>query len=127
MAATRIRRVGARIRRGHRPRFLAEARWEAAQNLTDTMINIPVPAGVREVEHWEADDTGTWTRQVHGTERTLAGFDAAIYLEGIQHRDSTVTWSLYAHVEDSEAMTSGQVRQLAAHLVEAADELDRLQ
>ncbi len=104
--------------------FLSEARWEAQQNLNDTLFGVPVPAGAEEVEHWEDDGTGTWTRRIHGRERTIEGFDAAVYFEGIQHRDGTVTWSLHVHVEDGHAMTSAQVRQLAGYLLEAADELD---
>ena len=104
--------------------FLSEARWEAQQNLTDAIFNVPVPPGVDEVEHWEDDGTGTWTRRIHGPDRTLAGFDAAVYLDGIQTRDGAVTWELFVHVEDRHAMTADQVRRLAGHLLEAADELD---
>jgi hypothetical protein len=108
--------------------FVTEARWEAQQNLNDKMIDVPVPAGVDldDVEHWEDDGTSAWTRLLHGQCRNITGFDAAVYLDGEQTIDGAVCWSLYVHVEDSQAMTAEQVRQLAANLVEAADELDRL-
>jgi len=108
--------------------FLAEARREAECNLNDTLFDVPVPAGMdlEEVDHWEDDGTGTWTRLLHGETRNIEGFDAAVYLTGVQTQDGAVTWSLYVHVEDNHALTSDQLRALAANLVVAADELDRL-
>jgi hypothetical protein len=106
--------------------FLNEARWEAQQNLNDKMINVAVPAGVVEVEHWEDGGTGHWTRLVHAECRSVPGFDAAVYVNGVQTTDGAVTWSLYLHCEDRDDLTGDQVRQLAGHLLDAADELDRL-
>jgi hypothetical protein len=106
--------------------FLTEARWEAQQNLNDKMINMPVPAGAIEVEHWEDNGTGYWTRLVHAECRSIPGFDAAVYINAVQTRDGALTWSLYLHCEDRDDLTADQTRQLAGHLFDAADELDRL-
>lgn len=106
--------------------FLTEARWEAEQNLTDAMISVPVPPGAESAEHW-GDGADGWTRMLHGPSRVVEGFDATVYRTGLQTQDGAVTWSLYVHVADSDDMTAAQVRQLAAALVEAADELEALQ
>ncbi|PEG35625.1 hypothetical protein CRI77_25000 [Mycolicibacterium duvalii] len=90
------------------------------------MMSLPLPQGAESAEHWADDADGQWTRMVHGPSRSVEGFDAAVYRTGVQTRDGAVTWSLYVHVADSDDMTAGQVRQLAAALVEAADELDNL-
>ena len=105
--------------------FLTEARWEAEQNLTDAMISVPLPPGAESAEHWE-DGADGWTRMLHGPSRSVEGFDAAVYRTGVQTREGSVTWSLYVHVADSDDMAPAQVRQLAAALIEAADELERL-
>jgi hypothetical protein len=106
--------------------FLSEARVEAAHNLTDSTFDVPVPASTVEVGHWEEDGEGRWTRLVHGESRTIDSYDATFYLTGEQSPDGAVAWSLYVHVNDSGSMTTDQVRELAAKLIEAADELDRL-
>lgn len=107
--------------------FLTEARWEARQNLTDAMISLPLPPGAESAEHWGVDATGHWTRMIHGPSRSVEGFDATVYRTGVQTRDGAVKWSLYVHVEDRDDMSAAQVRQLAAALVEASDELEALQ
>ena len=46
--------------------MLKEARWEAEQNLTDTHTfgHIALPPGITSADHWEDDGTGTWTRRL---------------------------------------------------------------
>jgi hypothetical protein len=111
---------------------LKEARWEAQQNLTDahTYGHVPLPAGVgvESAEHWEADDTGTWTRRLSVSSRTLdrPGADSTVYVDGVQSTDGTVEWSLYVLADEREPMTADQARHFAAMLTEAADELDGL-
>ena len=41
---------------------------------------------------WEDDGTGTWPRRLPGRDRTIEGFDAAVYLDGIHAADGAVTW-----------------------------------
>ena len=106
-----------------------EARWEAQQNLTDahTFGHVPLPRGLESADHWEFDDTGTWTRRLSVSSRTLdqRGADSTVYVDGVQSTDGTVEWSLYVLADDREPMTSDQARQFAAMLIEAANELDR--
>lgn len=106
--------------------LLGEARWEAQQNLTDALFDAPAPAFAEAVEHWEDDGRGNWSRRVDGPHRTIDGADASVYVQGIQTPDGAVDWSLWVTVSDRENMTAEQARTLAATLVEAADELDRL-
>lgn len=107
--------------------LLAEARQEAAGNLGDTLFDVPVPAGAEQVKHWEHDDgTGAWSRRVVGRCRAMDGSDTAVLLDGIQHPDGTVVWSCYVHADERRVWPAVQLRQWAAMLIEAADELDSL-
>ena len=109
---------------------LKQARWEAQQNLTDahTFGHVPLPAGIKSADHWEADDTGTWTRRLSVSSRSIdrAGADSTVYVDGVQHSDDAVEWSLYVLADDREPLTSDQARQFAAMITAAADELDGL-
>jgi hypothetical protein len=104
--------------------FLVDARREAEQNLTDSTFDVPIPAGASGAEHWEDDGTGRWTRPVYGIQRNVAHLSVGI--TGEQHPDGTVGWAAHAHADDNPA-TPDQLRQFAAAVLEAADELDRLQ
>jgi hypothetical protein len=106
--------------------FLKDARSEAQQNLLDKMFDVAAPEGATSVEHWEDDGSGQWTRRVTASSRTIPVADATVYIDGVQQLDGTVTWSLYVHADDGRDLTTDQVRQFAAQLVEAADEMDRL-
>ena len=103
--------------------FLVDARREAEQNLTDSTFDAPIPAAASGAEHWEDDGTGRWTRVVQGIQRNVGHLSVGI--TGEQHPDGTVEWSAYAHADDNPA-TPDQLRQFAAALLEAADELDEL-
>ena len=109
--------------------MLDEARLEAQQNLADTHTfgHIPLPRGVESADHWKADDTGTWTRQLTVPARTVdrAGADATVYVDGVQSTDGTVEWSLYVLADDREPLTADQARRFAAMITDAANELDR--
>ena len=89
---------------------------------------MPVPAGAEQVEHWEDDGTGTWTRRLAVSTRTVdrAGSDSTVYVEGVQRSDGTVQWSLFVLADDRQPFTSAQARRFAAMILEAADELDGL-
>lgn len=108
---------------------LKEARWEAQQNLTDahTFGHVPRPAGVESADHEEDDATGTWTRRLSVSSRSVdrAGADSTVYVDGVQSADGTVEWSLYVLADDREPLTSDQARKFAA-MITAADELDGL-
>ena len=108
--------------------LLTEARAEATQNLGDTLFDVPVPAGAEQVEHWEDDGTGTWTRRLSMSSRSVKrpGADSTVYVDGVQASDGTVQWSLFVVADDRKPFTAALARRFAAMLVEAADELDRL-
>ena len=72
---------------------------------------------------WEDAGDGTWTRFFVGMERELG--DVRVFVSGIQSSDGSISRSISA--EASDGMGAGEARQLAALLIEAADELDRLQ
>jgi hypothetical protein len=109
---------------------LKEARWEAQQNLTDayTFGHVPLAAGIKSADHWEADDTGAWTRRLAVSRRSIerAGAETTVYVDGVQHTDGTVEWLLYVLADDREPLTAEQARRFAAMITEAADELDGL-
>ena len=69
--------------------FLADARREAEQNLTDSTFDAPIPAGATGTEHWEGDGTGRWTRIVQGIQRNVAHLSVGISGEQ-QHPDGSV-------------------------------------
>lgn len=118
--------VVAEIRGG----LLQEARWEAEQNLTDQHVfgHVPMPAGVKSAEHWEDDGTGAWTRRLSVSRRGVdrPGADSTVYVDGVQSADGAVKWSLFILAYGREALSPQQARLLAAHLIEAADEVDEL-
>jgi hypothetical protein len=84
-------------------------------------------AGVESADHWEADDTGAWTRRLSVSSRSIdrGGADSTVYVDGVQSTDGTVEWSLYVLADDREPMTADEAREFAAMLTAAA-ELERL-
>lgn len=110
--------------------MLAEARWEAEQNLTDQHMfgHIPLPAGVSKAEHWENGGEGRWIRLLSASTRCVSrgGAESSVYVSGVQDSDGATTWSLYALADDKQPMTSAQAREYATLLLAAADELDQL-
>jgi hypothetical protein len=72
---------------------------------------------------------GTWFREFSGSARLIAG--VTVYIDGEQSLDGSVKRVVTVGVSDLREGPGGelsgeQARQLAALLVEAADELDRL-
>jgi hypothetical protein len=111
--------------------FLVEARSYAEQNLDDKLMfgHLDAPEGATRV--WPAGKRmdGTWVREFSGTARLIAG--VTVYIDGDQSVDGSVKRVLSVGVSDLREGPGGelsgeQARQLAAVLVEAADELDRL-
>ena len=88
---------------------------------TPTPPNIAAPADTTQTADWRADIHGNWTRGFLGTARTVS--DHQIEIEGTQFSDGHTTRVINAHALWLDADTA---RQLAAALIEAADELDRL-
>ena len=78
--------------------LLAEARAEATRNLGDTLFDVPAPAGRRAgPDHWEDDGTGTWTRRLAMSTRSVKrpGADSSVYVDGVQSTDGTEILATY--------------------------------
>jgi hypothetical protein len=80
-------------------------------------------ADATRVFHWEADGD-EWTRHFDGTEH--AAGSANVYIAGWQSPDGSAERRVSVGQGDADELTADAARQLAALLVEAANELDRL-
>ncbi len=114
---------------GHHPQaeaiLIEQAEYMAACNRIDTdYADVAVPAGAH-ADRWVRDDNGEWSRSLEWAQvpTTVAAVD--LYLDGSQNLDGSHTTqvSLYS---DGTHLSAEQTRGLAAALVHAADELDKL-
>ncbi len=102
------------------------AREMAQQNrLQASLAHIPAPAGAVHVTAW-FDDGETTSRIIYGTAWNVGNVNARII--GDQDSDGVTVWkvefnAVYGTVGD---LTAVQAREMAAALVHAADELDKL-
>jgi hypothetical protein len=97
-----------------------------AQDLDQLVFgDVPIPDGCK-AYGWTTDDTGTTTRLLARSTRSLGGVDASVFTDGVQDTTGTVAWELSLHANTQHPLTSDQVRRYAAMIVEAADEYDRL-
>ncbi len=105
--------------------LLAMARQHVESNLGAIMCaDLPTPAAV-EVMPWQPDDDGDGTdysRYFTITSDTVAG--VGLDMAGMQHSSGHIEHSIVLDVEDG--LSADQARALAAALLAAADELDRL-
>ena len=101
------------------------ARMMARENMTQALCaDIPTPPDAVQVyagEEWSGDRQG---RMFVVATHTVDG--VTVEIVGIQFSDGTVERHILTSGDGLEQMTAAQARQLAALLVEAADELDRL-
>jgi hypothetical protein len=87
---------------------------------------IAAPADARHVEPWvdELGDGKSWGRYVRGTRRITAGVEIVVVgwqdAEGQVERHASV-WATDVHLD------AAALRQLVAHALDAADELDVLE
>jgi hypothetical protein len=96
----------------------------------DNLANVPIPAGF-EADDWENDAIPN--RVLWGEWRDIDGFDtnrvsvapSAIQLCDGRIDDGSVYERPHVHLRD-DCLTPAQARELAAALIEAADDLDRL-
>jgi hypothetical protein len=99
------------------------ARNYASENLTGAVMfpDVRPPPGVT-VYGWDLEDC---TRDFEGATTTIAGADLVI--EGRQYADGHCERSIMLIRSDNHGgMSSAQARQLAAALLDTADEFDRL-
>jgi len=101
--------------------LLDHARYHAQLNLRDTTMfgHLPTPACARFLDHFEDEGTGSFSRRFDGTVWDID--DIRVEVIGVQHDDGTVERAVCINGEE---LTGGQARELAAALIEAADEID---
>jgi hypothetical protein len=101
------------------------ARRYAIDNLNQSLCadtDIPTPPAI-EVSEWESDEEGGWFRNFTVSRTELHG--RTVEVAGIQHINGTI--DRYVGIAgNTGALTAGQTRDLAAALLAAAAELDRL-
>jgi len=106
------------------------AREWGQRNLDDHLMfcQIGRPAGATAVFHCgERTDGRGWSREFTGATRRVAG--VSLTIEGTQFADGGIERQLYVVVDDlpdsvGGALNADGARQLAAALIEAANELD---
>lgn len=114
---------GVRSPEDHAESLLFSAREYISQNAAAALYaDVAPPADDGTYYPWEHIGDGRWTRFFTGTEREVG--ETTVRITGMQYADGTITRTITAHCEDVDAATA---RLLAAALIEAADELERLQ
>lgn len=109
----------------HQAGLLFTAREYVKQNAAAAYFaDVAPPAEDGEHYPWEHDGDGKWFRLFYGTTRKVG--DVQVMLSGLQGCDGTITRSISVD-GDSESLEAMQARQIAAALLDAADELERLQ
>ncbi|CAN1549791.1 hypothetical protein MCEMAEM6B_02153 [Mycobacteriaceae bacterium] len=107
--------------------LLEMAQTMAERNhLQTTLAHIAAPARAHRAGAWY-DDGARITRTIYGTEAVLDTVTARV----VGEQDSGGALTAWVEVienrgHDGAGMTAGQARELAAALLDAADELDRL-
>lgn len=108
--------------------LIDQARADVAGNRTDAQLfpEIPEPAGVSNVDHWQLDAVeGKFFRYVEGGRWHVGGLDAVVL--GTQHADGRVECAVQIEVEGGRDFGAAQLREIAAALTEAAAQLDRIE
>ena len=93
--------------------------------MTATIADFPVPRGASSVAEWRID--GGTARSFRGTERvteTEYGEDVRVDIVGTQYIDGSV--ERYIVMSDDSLLCPSEARHLAANLLAAAAEVDRL-
>ena len=96
---------------------------------TNDCPTVPLPAGIVAAKGWQ--DSGLRElpyRVIFGAHRDVTDHKARVYTSAIQFADGRIDDGLIEApslaVSDADSLTSDQARELAALLLEAADELD---
>jgi hypothetical protein len=106
--------------------LLRYARGNIEGRIADTAYgDVPAPADATSVGRWEKDlKLGGWSRTL--VWREFRDWEMSVDIDGRQQCDGTVERAISAYLDECPKFTSAEARRLAALLVEAADELDRL-
>ena len=97
--------------------------------MTNTIPDVPIPSGVARSDEWQ-DDTPRPYRLLFGELRNIGGVKfTTVQATAIQFADGSIDdGSMHEppHVYlGDDGLTSVQARELAAALIETADEVDR--
>lgn len=99
--------------------------WAQAKVL---FAHAELPAGATRTRGWTSDEDGVWSRTFEGTLRKIGtadtGYPAKLLTGGVQFSNGKITRSI--SVTANEGLTAAEARELAAALLEAADEIERL-
>lgn len=87
--------------------------------------DIPLPVGAESADKWQVHREFGWSRSV--VWREFRGPEMSVDIDGWQRCDGAVARrAISVYLNEGQQFTGAAARQLAALLVEAADELDRL-
>jgi hypothetical protein len=113
-----------RLERDEPQTLLEMARQWAAQNMAAAppLDDVTPPAGAVRTFGWQRD--GTWFRDFEGT--TRRGGPARVQISGRQQADGSTRRWITVHARHLEALDPASARELAALLIEAADEMEKL-
>ena len=113
------------------PEDIAVRLLECAHDLAHAntlFAHVEPPADAARTLGWTSDEDGVWSRTFEGTLRAVGTADtdhrAKVLIGGVQFSDATVTRSIT--VTANEGLIATEARELAAALLEAADEIERL-
>jgi hypothetical protein len=112
--------------------LLFGAREYAENNVRDSVMfgHLDWPEGATAVYPSGELSDGRWSREFDGGSRQVNG--VTVNISGTQFADGTIERELSVSVDDRSSgpggdLNAAQARALAANLIEAADELERLQ
>lgn len=109
----------------HARALLFSAREYVSQNAAAALYaDVAPPPEDGEHYHWEHDGDGKWFRFFAGSTREVG--DTTVMINGLQSADGTITRSISID-GDSEGLDAARARAIAAAVLDAADELDRLE
>jgi hypothetical protein len=100
--------------------------------MTTTMTNpyphVPVPAGAEDDGTWEDDEPQPY-RVIYGVPRGVVGHELTLQTSALQYADGSINTTddpprVSLDIHEDDGLTSAQARDLAASLIEAADEVD---
>ena len=104
--------------------LLAEAQEHAEGNRR--LGHVPAPVGAVRLYQWQHDpeEDGLWRREFEGREWKVG--PVAVVVGGHQRADGSALASMFVYGGDGANLTNVEARRLAAVMVEAADEVDRI-
>ncbi len=100
--------------------LLFTARDMAAENMTDSVMfgHVEKPPDAVRVYGWREHGAG-WSREFHGAPAIIG--HAKLWITGRQFGDGRCERGVMLESDDNAALTTAQVRELAAALIDAAD------